>query len=362
MMTIKKFLCVVSQVIFLLGIYSPTGTAAESLTQVIEGAKKEGTVTLRLKSTFTAKSMERLEKIIKDKFGVALKIQFTPSSSMSKNLSNLIMEVNAGAPPSYDLLTFSTHVIDGMKAGVLERVDWKPLITKDTNPEVILTHPAMRGAITYYNSHQGLMYNSQKVPADKAPRTMKELADPKWKGKVGVNRGTDSWSRRAFLLGRDKVFSELRAILKNGAIQGQYTDLQNRYLLGEIWMAYSISAYMKDANDKGVPTGWQSLDYADIPSYCLVVSKGSKHANAAKLVAVYLASAEGAKFTLEEADAANMFYSGNYEHDIRMQNKKQGIREVFVVEHPKLLEFYGTKEFEKVEKEADLIMNTGGNN
>ncbi|MCG6534292.1 MAG: extracellular solute-binding protein [Syntrophales bacterium LBB04] len=324
--------------------------------KVIDAAKKEGSVMVKMRSSFTSKSMERLEKEIKERFGLDLKIQYSPISSMSRSLADALMEKKAGVPPSFDLMSFSTHVVEGMKSEVLERVDWKPLITEDTNPEVIISHPAFRGAITFFTSYQGLMYNSQKVPADKAPKTLRELADPKWKGKIGINRGPDAWRRWAFILGKDKVYSELRAILKNGAIQGQFSDLQSRYLLGEISMALTIASYKEEAIEKGVPTKWQCIEFGDVENFSLTVRKGAKHPNAAKVLAVYLASPQGAKFTLEESNAGNLFYPGNYENDIRMQNKKQGIRDIFIDRNPQLIDFYTGKDSENWSKELQLII------
>lgn len=357
----KRLILIVLQAAWLLGSFSLAGAAPLSpLDQVIEGAKKEGAVSVVLRSSFTPLSMERLQKEIKEKFGVDLKIKFSPSANMSKFLTAALMESKVGASPTFDLMNFSTQVIEGMAEGLLERVDWKPLITKDTNPEVVMSHSAFRGAITYYTSYQGLMYNTQKVAADKVPKTLRELSDPKWKGRVGITGGLNAWPRWAFVIGKDRVFSDLRALLKNGAIQGVYADLQNRYLLEEIWMAFTISSYMNAANNKGVPTKWQSLDFAEAQNFSLSVCKGAKHPNAAKLVGLYLASPQGAKFTLEESDAGNLYYPGNYENDIRVQNKKQGIRDVFIDSNQQIIDAYNSKESEKLTKEAEMILMTGG--
>ena len=126
--------------------------------------------------------MNRLRKEIREKFTVDLDIQFSPSSSMPKSLSEAIMEYKVGASPTYDLMNFSSMVMEGMEAGIFERVDWKPLLIEGTNPEVVMDLPETRGAIIYYTGHQGMIYNPQKVTPDKAPKTFKELADPKWKG------------------------------------------------------------------------------------------------------------------------------------------------------------------------------------
>jgi ABC-type Fe3+ transport system substrate-binding protein len=88
-----------------------------------------------------------------------------------------------------------------------------------------------------------------RLAADQAPDVSRghgldalqaDLADPQWRGKVGVANYTSNWAELAFIRGKDKTFSELKAILKNKAIQGRYVDLLNRYLLGEITIDYSI--------------------------------------------------------------------------------------------------------------------------
>jgi iron(III) transport system substrate-binding protein len=333
---------------------------AGALLQVIEGARKEGTVSVKLHSNFTQKSMYRLEKGIKDKYGVDLKIKFQPVLVMPKALAETIMEHNAGAVPSCDLLSLSSHIAQGMKAGVLERVDWKPLLSEGTNPSVVLDTPVVRGGLTYYTGHMGLMYHPGKVKAEDVPKTLSELANPKWKGKGGIQNTANSYVRWAFVLGKDKVLSTLKATLRNDVIQGPYIDLANRYLLGELWWCTTNSTFLKDAQDKGMPAAWQSLDFADITDFASVLVKGAPHPNAAKLVALYLASPEGAKFTVEEARAGSVFYAGNYENDISVQNRKQGIREVFTTRSTEIMEFYDSKEATQWEKEITLILQTGG--
>jgi hypothetical protein len=56
----------------------------EPLAQIIEGAKKGGTVSVCLPSRIMIESIERLRKEIREKFGVDLNIKFAPSSSAPK--------------------------------------------------------------------------------------------------------------------------------------------------------------------------------------------------------------------------------------------------------------------------------------
>ncbi len=69
-------------------------------------------------------------------------------------------------------------------SGFLHKVDWKALgveTSKERTPNeymVAVTAPLF-----------GILYNTNKVKDDEAPKTFDELADAKWSGRVGT------WSR-----------------------------------------------------------------------------------------------------------------------------------------------------------------------
>lgn len=359
-MVVKGLIAIGLTVILMLGAVPFAGAApAGPLAQVIEAAKKEGTVSAKLNPGFTQQSMYKLEKAIKDRYGVDLKIKFAGSTSFSNDVAESIMEQKAGAVPSYDLLTLSNHIARANKAGVLERVDWKPLLSEGTNPKVVHDSPLMQGGIIYYTTHFGLVYNPEKIKSDEAPKTLLEMGNPKWKGRVGIESVGNSWIRWAYIMGKEKCISAIRTLMKNGVIQGRQGDLHNRYLIGEIWMTRNSSDNLKDARDKGMPAAWQTLDFNDSQETGLVIRKGASHSNAAKLVALYLASSEGSKFTFEEAGGGNLHYSGNIEYDIRAQNQKLGIREVLSTRMEDVLEFYDSNEARQLEKELGVVLQGG---
>ncbi|MDP2644428.1 MAG: extracellular solute-binding protein, partial [Desulfobacterales bacterium] len=275
-----------------------------------------------------------------------------------QTLAAMKMEHMKKVTPTYDLVVNSEHVQEADEAGILEKVDWKPLLLKGTPSEVLNEVPSMSSGILTTTGYMGLMYNSDKIPAAEVPRSLSALANPKWKGKVAIPTSASSYTRWSYYLGREKVLADLRAIMKNEPIQGRYADELNRYLLGEVWMAFITSQFMKLAQVKGMPTAWQSLDFGELTDYSLTVSKGAAHPNAAKLLAVYLASPAGAKFTLEEAGGGNIYYPGNYEHDIRVQNRKQGIREISNTRDEKMLKLILSKEYRQWQKEIKLVLQS----
>ncbi|OGQ80891.1 MAG: hypothetical protein A3G40_16755 [Deltaproteobacteria bacterium RIFCSPLOWO2_12_FULL_57_22] len=335
----------------------------DALSRVVEGAKKEGTVNLQISpSSHTVKSMKRLSREINKKYGVDLDIQFAPTVRMAVDLSKALMEHKLGARPTYDLMSLSVpNIVRGIEAGIYEKVDWQALLDKATPPEIILGKPGTRyhgyGLISY-TAHRGLMYNPKRIPSDRAPKTLAELADPRWKGKIGVHNYPRVWAEVAFIQGKEKTFAELRAIAKNRPIQGSYEDQQKRYLLEEIWLAHSGSQYFQEAKMKGMPAEWQSLELSDIADYVVAVRTGAQHPNAARLVALYLASPEGSKLHLEEAGAGNLHYPGNYENSIAVQDKRQGIP-VATWDYAGRMEFVLSKQADQWEKEIERIFKTG---
>ncbi|MDP2645862.1 MAG: extracellular solute-binding protein [Desulfobacterales bacterium] len=361
-MKFRRMMMISLSMVWAAGLVLSAGTvSAKPLDSVIAGARKEGTVIVKLKTSLPMQSMKRLEREVKEKFGVSLNIVFSPTGSMPKDAAQAIMEHRSGAVPTYDLVSLhSGHISDAIHnaPGIFEIVDWKSLITEDTNPEVLSEFPIV--SPSYYSGGQGLMYNPDKISSAEVPRSLHDLADPKWKGKVGVMGYTSGWVRWAFVMGKDKIFSDLREILKNGAIRGTYADINNRYMLGEIWLAVTKASYMTDAQAKGVPAAWQSLDYLDVRETVLAVRKGARNPNAAKLVALYLVTPAGAKFMLEEGSAGTLFYPGNYEHEVLSQTKKQGARIIYTERDPKIVNFEASKESKQWQKEVKLILDTGG--
>ena len=359
----KRLISLCLWVILILGVVLwDHAVRAASLVEIIEGAKKEGTVSVKFLSGVTPKSMERLRREVREKFGADLKILPTPTGDFQKDLTQAIMEYKAGATPSYDLMTLGPeHVVPGFKAGIFEKVAWSSLLPKEASPCVIVNLPPYgEVGMSYYSSYGGLMYNPEKIPAGETPKTLGDLAAPKFKGKVGIYDYPDVWAARAFIMGKDRVLPQLRAILKNGAIKGKFVDLLNRYLLGEISVAVISTPFFKMAQEKGKPVEWQNIEYIDEKVRPLVLRKGAQHPNAATLLAIHLTGPQGAKFMLEESGSGNACYPGNWAYDIKIKGKEQGIPIISSDKLIKAIEFYESEEYVKWTKEIKLIFDTGG--
>ena len=106
----------------------------------------------------------------------------------------------------------------------------------------------------------------------------------------------------------------------------------------------------------GVPAQWNSLDVSFSTIHAAVVLKGARHPNAAKLVALYLASPEGHKLMLAEAGEGSVFYPGNFEQEIVQEDRRRGLKVYNLLEWPGSLDFVLSPKGAQVEQEMGRIL------
>jgi len=111
-----------------------------------------------------------------------------------------------------------------------------------------------------------------------------------------------------------------------------------------------------EAKAKGVPAQWVSPEISLNTIHSVVVTKGARHPNAAKLVAVYLASPDGQKLMYEEVRAGNMFYPGNIEHDIDREDRRLGLKVYSIQQVPGLLDYLLSEKGAQTEREIGQIL------
>ena len=110
-------------------------------------------------------------------------------------------------------------------------------------------------------------YNTKKVKAEDLPKTYKDLLDPKWKGKFGIEAKNQDWFATVVGLtgGGDKglkFFSDLVAVNGLSPRKG-HTLLNNLVVSGEVPLALTVYNYMPEqAKKKGAPVEWFALEPA----------------------------------------------------------------------------------------------------
>jgi len=344
----------------------PPASKSTPLDSIIEEAKKEGAISLWIDFEYAIEPfLQRLKKEISASYGVNLDIKCTATQSGAKTATQVIAEKKAGKASDYDLISIALTTFPAiMQESAFTQVDWKPLLIKGTDPQALLEYKNAGFPVIRAQAEGGYFYNPTKVPADKKPKTASDFADPMWKGKVGifnfpgpVARFVQATAEQVGSL--EKAKDVLRAILNNGAFIGDTGAVANRYLLGELWMGITQVHAVTWAQDKGVPAEYQLLGPLTINETFVFLPPGLKHPNAAKLVALYLASPAGAKLCWEVGRTGNYLYPGNSTYDAVQQAKKEGRRIKYAARDKDEIEMMDSPEFLKLQKESLQILQGG---
>ena len=110
-------------------------------------------------------------------------------------------------------------------------------------------------------------YNTNLVKKADLPKTYKDLLDPKWKGKLGIEVKDDDWfATVVHLTGTEeqglKYFRDLVAVNGISPRQG-HTLLNNMVVSGEVPLALTVYNYMPEqAKKKGAPIDWFAIEPA----------------------------------------------------------------------------------------------------
>ncbi len=332
--------------------------AAQSgpLAAIVEGAKKEGTVSIKLHPGLAGKGIERLKRGVAERYGVNLQIAFVPSASYPVALAKAAFEHKAGAPPSFDLLPFDdANLAQAVSAGIVEKVDWKPLLAPGTPPQAVHVNGY---ALSTHTNHIGLVYNPAVISAPVAPKSLRDLTNPKWRGKIIIFPYTNLYLGYSIVLGVDQTLAILREIMKNKPTVEIYARGLTRYMAGEYPLLLTSSGFFTEIKRQRVPAQWNSLDVSFSTIHAAVILKGARHPNAAKLVALYLASPEGHKLMLEEAAEGSIFYPANIEQEIVQEDSRRGLKVYNPTAWPGALDLLLSPKGAQVEQEIGRILRS----
>ena len=131
------------------------------------------------------------------------------------------------------------------------------------------------------------------VKKEDLPKTYKDLLDPKWKGKLGIEAKDQDWFASVVdVMGGGEAGLEFfrDLVATNGvSVRLGHTLLNNMVISGEVPLALTVYNYMPEqAKKKGAPVDWFALEPAIARSNAVGVARRAPHPNAALLFYEYL--------------------------------------------------------------------------
>jgi len=258
-------------------------SGADRMEKIVAAAKKEGRLTMY--TTFAEKDQPTLIKPFETKYGVKVVIW---RAGTDKVLQRTLAEA-AARKYDVDLIHFGSPEMEALsREKILQAVN-SP-VHKDLQPGSV---PAHREWAATLLSVWVQVYNTQLIKKEDLPRTYKDLLDPTWKGRLGIEAKNQDWFASVVdvMGGGEKGLKFFRDLVARNGISARtgHTLLNNMVIAGEVPLALTVYNYMPEqAKKKGAPIDWFALEPAIARSNAIGVARRAPHPNAALLFYEYM--------------------------------------------------------------------------
>ena len=262
---------------------------ADRMQKLVEGAKKEGE--LNLYTSAQADDMGPLIAAFEKKYGVKVTVW---RASSEKVLQRAVQEARA-----------NKHTMDVAETNgpELEALSREKIFTAVKSPHLAdLIPPAIRPHGEWVGTRLNVFvqaYNTKAVKKEELPKTWEDLANPKWKGKLGIEQEDSDWLAGQFAELGDaraaKVFKDI--VTANGmSVRKGHTLLTQLVQSGEIPLALTVYNYKAEQlKNKGAPIDWFTIGPAIARPNGIGVAAKAPHPHAAVLFYDFEISEEGQK-------------------------------------------------------------------
>jgi ABC-type Fe3+ transport system substrate-binding protein len=314
-----------SAIAFLLAVAQ--GFAAESVESLIAAAKKEDEITFVAGAqTFGGrKGLTDLQAAFNKRFGLKTRINFAAGPDMNARAARHITEIKSGRKASSDIFLGSqSHQALMHVENALEKVNYAGLFPWVTKEMEIYPNEA----VLVYTSPNGIIYNVNLIPKDKAPRNYLDLIDPRlspaWAGKLAIPPYVAWLAELSLNWGREKVKDFARKLVAISGGRLRYSE-EERIVSGE----FPVMANIGDAlgamwtwQTKGAPimavpgTSPINTDY-----FQLSVPKNVAHPNLAKLFVAFMAAKEAQTILQKHESRSSHLVEGTIMHKYLHENR-----------------------------------------
>jgi iron(III) transport system substrate-binding protein len=264
-------------------------SGADRQQKLVEGAKKEGE--LNIYTSAQSDDMGALVQAFEKKYGV--KVNMWRSSS-EKVLQRAITEAR-GNRHTMDVAETNGPELEAMAREKLLEAVKSPYLGD-------LIGPAIRPHGEWVGTRLNVFvqaYNTGLIKKEELPKTWEELAQPKWKGKLGIEQEDSDWLAGQYAeLGEaraGKVFKDI--VANNGvSVRKGHTLLTQLVVSGEIPLALTVYNYKAEQlKNKGAPIDWFHIGPAIARPNGIGVARKAPHPHAAVLFYDFEISPEGQK-------------------------------------------------------------------
>jgi iron(III) transport system substrate-binding protein len=245
-------------------------------------------------SLYTAFRPQDLQAVItpfEKKYGIKVKVW----RSGSDNVMRRVITEAAGKRNEVDVVMITSPELEAVHREKLLQPVESPYFG-DLLPGSV---PAHKQWATVLMNVWVQAYNTSVIKKEDLPKSYQELADPKWKGKLGVEAKVFEWYTGVV---RDmgegngvKLFNEIAG--RNGvSVRLGMSLLNNMVVAGEVPLALAMYIDLPEKGKRaGQPIDWFALEPVMAMGFNVSVARLAPHPNAAALFEDYMLSPETQK-------------------------------------------------------------------
>jgi iron(III) transport system substrate-binding protein len=264
-----------------------TGARAEA---DLDAAKKEGKVVVY--GSMESGIMDAVEAAFTKKYGIS--IEYFRAAS-NKTLDRALTEARAGRSASDVVVTNRGPMLLLKKENVFAKYispEAKNFPDEVQDPDGLLS-PIYREVVI------GILYNTKLVKPDEAPKSLEDLASPRWRGKWAMPDPSRHFTTGAWLSNFDKLYGKdemavIRKLAESKPILVEsFIPSVQKVISGEAQAGITYLKYVHIFGKDGAP-----LDYVRLPrmladGHQIGIQAKAPHPNAARLLEDFLISREG---------------------------------------------------------------------
>jgi len=262
-------------------------TGADRMQKIIAGAKKEGSVSVY--TSLQTADIGKLGDAFEKKYGVKV----IPWRSGSEAIVNRTIQEARANRFTVDVLETNGPELESLHRENLLQATKSPYLADLIAPAVFPHGEWVGTRLNVFTQ----AYKTRQIKKQDLPKTWEELANPRWKGKIGIEQEDSDWLAGIFADIGDvrarKVFKDI--VTANGiSVRKGHTLLTQLVVSGEVPLALTIYNYKAEQLKKeGAPIEWFVLGNAIARPNGIAVARRAPHPHAAVLFYDFELSPEG---------------------------------------------------------------------
>jgi ABC-type Fe3+ transport system substrate-binding protein len=337
----------------------------QALDALVAKAKQEGELVATIQSSWSKGLIQPLSDAFKKRFGLDIKVTIANVNS-AQHFPVAIAETQAGAPATYDVVQGDdAETMQIVGAGATQKIEnWSALLAEinplvrsgKVRPDEISRGPFQDHSFMFMANVKQLIFNTKLISEKELPRTHRDLADPKYKGKFAQPPWTSHWEIAPVAFDkfdRNEWLDVVRQAGKNsGAVIGESAAVQ-RVILGEFIFALAQDRYTRQifAKDPKAPIAARFFDdYNELNQVYYSVRTRARHPAAGTLWALWMTTPEAQQIWQPSDLQAVPYGESQLDREFRQSIEKSKARVIGFLDNEKtieLLKWYRTGEGRK---------------